>query len=66
MISNTQTSQGKNNSIFLQGELDEIVAGYEEPEVQIIGFKDDFFLFNDPSQLSGGASLNDIVLTVPR
>ena len=36
------------------GEMDELAAGSSEPEVQVMGLEDDFFLFDDPALLSTG------------
>jgi hypothetical protein len=33
-------------------EMDKLAGDSPEPEIQVIGFKDDFFLFNNPSLLS--------------
>jgi hypothetical protein len=40
------------------GEMDALVSG-ADPEVQIMGFEDDFFLYDDPNHLSSGMVMPD-------
>jgi len=38
----------------LLGDLDKAVTNSEQPKIEIIGVKDDFFLFNDPAMFDKG------------
>jgi hypothetical protein len=54
-ISRRQEAMLDRESVAL-GEMDEVAAESGEMEAEIMGFEDDFFLYDDPSGLSSGWS----------
>ncbi|KAK5092972.1 hypothetical protein LTS08_008955, partial [Lithohypha guttulata] len=49
----------------LLGELDEAVAGSEQPELEVMGVEDDFFLFDDPIMFEEGFDFGSTSLLSP-
>ena len=45
--------------------IDELAIGSSKPKVQIMGFEDNFFLFDNPSQLSFGMGGEELLLPDP-